>query len=210
MPTINLQPNAGHRFDVGGTGKYLLIRFADENVTLSSDAFREAGIQTGDTIDVADFNAMQFNNRSSAPVKIDYQISDLKVATNATQRITVQRIIEPIQFNASVKVKDGLKVETIAPAALISQRDKVIPAFGKLKLTSNRHKRKQITVQVISDELTALRIGGENVAADCGALVLGSKHAPSALSVDTSAAVFAFNNSSTEARVSVSEITQGD
>ncbi|WP_046030544.1 hypothetical protein [Vibrio vulnificus] len=206
MPIINIQPNDHFDFNVGGAGKYLLIRYADTGVFLASDSFRPSGIQTGDAINVTEFDAVRFENESVSVAKVEYQISDLPVQTNATQNITIQRIIEPIQFEASVKVVDGLKVELIAPNQLVSAQDKTIAPGQTAKVTSNALGRKQTAIQVISDEATTLRIGGANVAENVGALLRGSISAVASMVIESGAEVYVFNGSNTTATVSVTEV----
>lgn len=206
MPIVNIQPNNRFDFNVGGVGKFLLIRFADSGVLLASDDFRASGVQTGDAINVAEFDAMRFENESGEVAKVEYQISDLPVQTNATQNITIQRIIEPIQFEASVKVVDGLQVETIAPAQLNSLADIEISAGQTVKVSSNLLGRKQTAIQVISDDVTLLRVGGANVSASRGAVLNGSILAPAATVIDSSAEVYLHNASGSLAKVSVTEV----
>lgn len=206
MPIVNVQPNNHFAFNVGGKGKFLLIRFADSGVLLASDDFRASGVQTGDAINVAEFDAMRFENESGEVAKVEYQISDLPVQTNATQNITIQRIIEPIQFEASVKVVDGLKVEPLVPSSLNSMSDVEIQAGQRIKVSSNVLGRKKTVIQVISDDVTTLRVGGENVSGNTGALLQGSILAIASVEIDSSADVYLFNASSSLATVSVTEV----
>ncbi|MGR5278804.1 hypothetical protein ACPV5J_19135 [Vibrio rotiferianus] len=206
MPVINVQPNDRFDFNVGGVGKFLLIRFADSGVLLASDDFRASGVQTGDAINVAEFDAMRFENESGEVAKVEYQISDLPVQTNATQNITIQRIIEPIQFEASVKVVDGLQVEVIASSGMDSLPDKTVNAGQTVTINSNKLGRKQTLIQVISDDVTALRVGGAGVSANAGALLKGSINAPASMVIDNAAPVYVHNASATAAKISVTEV----
>lgn len=206
MPVIKIEPKGRFDFNVGGKGKFLIIRNADENVKLASDDFRASGISTGDAINVTEYDEMRFENESDKAAQVDYQISDLPVQTNATQNLTIQRIIEPIQFEASVKVVDGLKVELISPNQLSSLPDKTIQPGQTVKLSSNALGRKQSAVQVISDDVTLLRVGGANVDASSGAILKGSITALASTVIDSAADVYAYNASNTEAKVSVTEV----
>ncbi|MGI2932280.1 hypothetical protein [Vibrio fluvialis] len=207
MPKVTIKPGDIFPFDVGNSGKYLLIRFTDHGVSLGSDNFRSQGIQTGDAINVEAHSVMRFENGTEQTVSVDYQITDLKVATNATQNLVIQRIIDPIQFEASVKVVDGLKVDVIAAASLNSLPDITIQPGETVKVTSNAANREKVAIQVISESVTTLRVGGANVAVNVGALLVGSVNAPASMSVDTSGDVWVFNTSQESvATVAVSEV----
>ncbi|MET2901415.1 hypothetical protein ABXV22_24440 [Vibrio rotiferianus] len=206
MPIINLTSGDSFDFNVSSKGKYLLIRASDSGVVLGSDDFRSTGIQTGDAINVSEFDAMRFENPTDETLRVEYQVSDLPISTNATQNIEIQRIIEPIEFEATVKLEDGLKVEPIAPTRLNSLPDKEIQAGQTVKVTSNETDRKQTVIQVHSDNVTLLRIGGVNVNANTGAILSGSVHAMASTVIDSSADVYLHNTASTVAKVSVTEV----
>ena len=206
MPVINLTSNQNFDFNVSEKGKYLLIRSCDSGVVLGSDEFRSTGIQTGDAINVSEFDAMRFENPTDETLSVEYQISDLPISTNATQNLVIKRIIDPIQFEASVKVEDGLKVEQIAPSQLNSLPDIEIQAGQTVKVSSNELGRKQTTIQVISDRVTLLRVGGADVGADTGAILRGSFDAMASTVIDSSADVYLHNTASEVAKVSVTEV----
>ncbi|MGR5276504.1 hypothetical protein ACPV5J_07485 [Vibrio rotiferianus] len=206
MPVINLEPHGSFDFNVGGKGQYLIIRNAADNVHLASDYFRSSGISTGDAINVSEYDAMRFENGSDSVATVEYQISDLPIQTNATQNLTITRIIEPIQFEASVKVVDGLQVEVIASSGMDSLPDKTVNAGQTVTINSNKLGRKQTLIQVISDDVTALRVGGAGVSANAGALLKGSINAPASMVIDNAAPVYVHNTSATAAKISVTEV----
>ncbi|EIV8467025.1 hypothetical protein MA794_001659 [Vibrio vulnificus] len=208
MPVIKIEPLKRFDFNVGGRGKYLIIRNSSENIKLSSDDFRASGISTGDAINVTEYDAMRFENDGEQVGTVEYQISDLPIQTSATQNLTITRIIEPIQFEASVEVTDGLKVEIIAPSGLRSLPDMNINAGQTVKVSSDAIGRKQTAIQVISDEATTLRIGGANVAANVGALLRGSISAVASMVIESGAEVYVFNDSDTTATISVTEVIE--
>ncbi|NOH85903.1 hypothetical protein F0249_19130 [Vibrio sp. 03-59-1] len=206
MPKIYIQAGASFPFDVAKQGKYLIIRSLTKSVMLESDSFRGLSLDSGDAVDVSEFGAMRFENNHAEAVSIDYQISDLKVQTQAMQNIVVQRIIDPIQFEASVRVEDGLKIELIASSRLSSAPDMTLQAGEVKRVTSNASNRKQTLIQVLSDSPTLLRVGAANVAANIGAVLHGSISAPASTVIDSSADVYLFNASDSSAKVSVTEV----
>ncbi|MCR9640807.1 hypothetical protein NB496_09205 [Vibrio alginolyticus] len=206
MPLVKIEPQGRFDFNVGGKGKFLLIRNTDDGVKLASDDFRASGISTGDAINVAEYDGMRFENDSHVVVEVEYQISDLPIQTSVTQNLTIKRIIEPIQFEASVRVVDGLKVEVIASSGMDSLPDKTINAGQTVSVSSNKEGRKQTLIQVISDDVTTLRVGGAGVSANAGALLKGSINAPASMVIDNAAEVYIHNASAKAAKISVTEV----
>ncbi|SIO96687.1 hypothetical protein [Vibrio spartinae] len=199
-----LQPNTETPITVGGRGKYLIVRSTSAPVFISADGLKPQRLESGDRIQVTEFENMFLTHHSPDIVNFDYQISDLEHKPASTSGLVVQRIIEPIQFEASVRVADGLKVATISSSQMVTRPDIEIAPQTKAKLTSGGYR--QVVMQVISDELTALRVGDFNVSGNRGALVIGSKAAIGSLSFDFSGELYAYNASSTPARLAVLEV----
>ncbi|EKO3677625.1 hypothetical protein M3912_002824 [Vibrio metschnikovii] len=122
------------------------------------------------------------------------------------KNITVQRIIEPIQFEATVNVNDGQKVEVIASSRLNSIADKMLASGEKLRVTSNSQGREKTMIQVLSDEITLLRVGSVDISQNVGAVLVGSVLMPASMVVDSSAAVWVLNTSEKTAKISVTEV----
>jgi len=199
-----LQPNTDTPISVGGRGKYLIVRQTSAPVFIYADGLSPQRLESGDRINVLEFEKMYLNHRQTSAVDFDYQISDLEHKPASTSGLVVQRIIEPIQFEASVKVDDGLKVSIISPKQMSTHPDIEIAPQSKFKLSSGG--AHQITVQVISDELTAVRVGDFNVAGNRGLLVTGNQHATGSISLDFSGELYAYNTSKTKARLAIFEV----
>ncbi|SHO54479.1 hypothetical protein [Vibrio quintilis] len=196
-----IKPNHQTSIAVGGKGRYLIVRSTSAPVFISADGLRPQRLQTGDRINVEQFNQMFVEHRQTSDVNFDYQISDLEHKPAATDDIVIRRIVEPIQFEAHVSVNDGLKVQEITPSLMTALDDVTLPPGQSVRLTAGGFR--QVTVQVISDELTPVRIGGGTVSATRGLLVLGSKSAIGSLSVDFSGAVHAYNASDKTAKLTI-------
>ncbi|ASA54420.1 hypothetical protein [Vibrio gazogenes] len=199
-----LQPNTETPISVGGRGKYLIVRSTSAPVFISADGLSPQRLESGDRINVLEFEKMFLSHHSHKTVNFDYQISDLEHKPASTSGLVVQRIIEPIQFEASVRVEDGLKVATIPSSQMVTHPDIEITPQTKTKLTSGGYR--QVVMQVISDELTDLRVGDFNVSGNRGALVIGSKAAIGSLSFNFSGELYVYNVSSNTARLAVLEV----
>jgi len=208
MPSITIPAGEQFDFDVTAKGRNLLLRSVSKTVFLESDDFRGLILESGDAVDVGDYGEMRFINLHDVAITVSYQISDLNVINQAQQNVIIQRIIEPIQFEASVRVVDGLKVDPMSPSQLFTIADQTIEAGSTLKVSSERTNRKETAIQVISELETTLRIGNSSVNAGSGALLSGSIQNPAAFTVNSSAAVYVHNTSNTAATVAVLEVCE--
>ncbi|WFB46727.1 hypothetical protein [Vibrio coralliilyticus] len=196
-----IKPGTQTPISVGGRGQYLIVRSTSAPVFIGADNLKPQRLETGDRINVAEFDQMFLEHKMDRDVTFDYQISDIEVRPASTSGLVVQRIIEPIEFSATVKVADGLKTEALSPSSMTTTPDLTIAPGTRKKITSGGFR--QVSIQVISDSVTTLRIGDFNVAADRGLLVMGSQHATGALSLDFTGELYAYNTSPSTARLSL-------
>ncbi|CAM3708490.1 hypothetical protein VA7868_02928 [Vibrio aerogenes CECT 7868] len=196
-----VKPSQQIAISVGGRGRYLIVRSTSAPVFISADGLRPQRLQTGDRINVEQFEQMFIEHHQSDDVNFDYQISDLEHKPAATDDIVIRRIVEPIQFEAHVKVDDGLKVKTILPAQMSTFDDITIQPGESVRLTAGGFR--QVTIQVISDEMTKVRIGDKSTGANRGLLVMGSKSAIGSLSIDYTGELYAYNASQTTAILTI-------
>ncbi|MEZ8102222.1 hypothetical protein [Vibrio bivalvicida] len=198
---MELQPNKQTPISVGGKGKYLIVRSTSAPVFIGDDNLRPQRLESGDRINVSEFDKLFLEHKESQTVTFDYQISDLEVRPASTSGLVVQRIIEPIEFSATVSVADGLKVEPLSPAAMTTKPDIEIAPNAKVKICNSGFRK--VSIQVISDEVTTLRVGDFNIASNRGLMVMGSKHATGSLSLEFTGELYAVNTSTSTARLSV-------
>ena len=200
---MELKPNVQTPISVGGQGRYLIVRSSDAPVFISADNLKPQRLESGDRIDITVFNEMYLEHHQPQTVAFDYQVSDIDFRPASTSGLVVQRIIEPIEFSATVRVGDGLKVEQIAPQAPLSKPDRVIRPKTKERIVSPSEGFKSVMVQVISDEYTVLRVGGSNVGAQCGLMVSGYKDATGVISVDCAGDIWVYNASNAPAIIAL-------
>lgn len=198
---MQLQPNTQTPISVGGKGKYLIVRSTSAPVFISSDNLRPQRVESGDRINVSEFDKMFLEHHQSQVVTFDYQISDLEVRPASTSGLVVQRIIEPIKFKATVHVADGLKTESLSSKEMTTKPDIEIAPNEKVKICGSGFR--EVLIQVISDEVTTLRVGDFSVASNRGLMVMGSKHATGSLSLKFTGELYAVNTSTSNARLSV-------
>ncbi|MYM58521.1 hypothetical protein GTG28_04725 [Vibrio sp. OCN044] len=198
---MELQPGTQTPISVGGKGKYLIVRSTSAPVFISADSLRPQRLESGDRINVSEFDKMFLEHKAPQTVAFDYQISDLEVRPASTSGLVVQRIIEPIEFSATVRVEDGLRVEPLSPDTMTTKPDIEIAPNAKVKICNSGFR--QVSIQVISDNVTVLRIGDFNIASNRGLMVMGSKHATGSLSLEYTGELYAVNTSASTARLSI-------
>ena len=119
----------------------------------------------------------------------------------------IDRIREPIQVTASATVENGT-VHVISGANLVISDDVTINAGQAKRLSGLNSERKALLVQVISSSRTQLRLGDSSVSQGRGIVLAGSISAPGSMPVETSGELWAFNESSEPATISVMEVAK--
>lgn len=119
----------------------------------------------------------------------------------------IDRIKEPIQVTASATVENGT-VHVISGANLVISDDVTINAGQAKRLSGLNSERKALLVQVISSSRTQLRLGDSSVSQGRGIVLAGSISAPGSMPVETSGELWAFNESSEPATISVMEVAK--
>lgn len=119
----------------------------------------------------------------------------------------IDRIKEPIQVTASATVENGT-VHVISGANLAISDDVTINAGQAKRLSGLNSERKALLVQVISSSRTQLRLGDSSVSQGRGIVLAGSISAPGSMPVETSGELWAFNESSEPATISVMEVAK--
>ena len=204
-----LQINGTTNFDV--EGRYLEVRSATGEIEISGNGLAVMRLSSGEQVDLHDIEKIKVRNVSGSANIVDLQtFSHLKVGNSVTDvAITnipsIQRIEEAIQVTAQATVENGT-MHVILGTTIADSPDISINAKSKKLLLAANSDRKAVLIQVISSKKTQLRIGGVSVTAGRGAVVAGSINAIGSMPIETSGAIYAFNESSEQAKVAIVEI----
>lgn len=199
---------AGQEFPLSLEGQYLYLRAARGDVDFYRDASGERFTLNRTAVyrvKGGELGRLIVTPRFTGEIEVLTGWGEFNPPSDDSN-LTIQRIIEPIQFEASVNVNDGQKVEVMKPTRLNTLPDRLVSAGERVRVTSNSQGRQSTLLQVISDELTALRVGGSDVSANAGALLVGALDMPASTVIETSAAVWVYNASKTAAKISVTEV----
>ncbi|WP_102796765.1 hypothetical protein [Bowmanella denitrificans] len=206
MPVIKLNP--GQELDIGTPAKFLSVINANGQFVIESPAFGKVAGKVGRQYVLENVGNVTFINPTDGILDIDYEIANIQIfgAGNGTVSIdnkpTIQRIEEAIQVEAQATVEDG-KMRQIQPNVLAAINQQTIPAGAVRQFVPARdNTNRRVTIQVISEALTVLRIGADNTITQTqGAIVAGSLDAIGTAVLDTASAIWLRNTSDTDAIV---------
>jgi len=212
MPKVTIP--AGRSVPIVTTSLYLSIIDATANfgVSFKKEPTPLAG-RIGRQFVLDGTNQVEFVNTSDFDIVVEYESANTRVfgsgsgAVNIANQPTIQRIVEPIDFEATVTFDTGT-VGQLVSTVLNTPAHITIPAGQAAQLIAgNARVGRKIELQVISAELTELYVGADNtIDATKGLMVRGSNNYTGGAVIETESGLWAFNNSSTAAKVAVMEI----
>jgi hypothetical protein len=148
---------------------------------------------------------VQFFNPTDTDIEVDYESANIRIygsgsgSVNIENAPSIQKIIEPIVVNATSTVEDG-KMRLIRANVLIQiEQITLVPNEVKLFVAAREQTSRKVTLQVISDNATELRIGSTNtLTATQGGIIKGSIDAIATAVIENTSAIWLINNSQTE------------
>jgi len=194
------------------SGRYLSIINATAQFQISGD-FGELAGKVGRQYDLVDVSEVLFSNTGESAVTIEFEIANIIVlgAGNGTvtveNEIVVKKIIDGIEVSATVSsIEDG-KVRYIQANVLNQFADVTIPANSAAQLiAANDVTNRRVTMQIISAELTTLRIGKDNtIDATKGTLIRGSINDIFTGVIENTSAIWLYNASDDIATITLQE-----
>lgn len=191
---------------------FLSIINTNSQFSIEAPDFGVLAGKVGRQYELPDTDEVVFINTGDTIVDVEYEVANIKVhgAGNGTvtveNAIVVKRIEEGLSFEATVSTIDDGKVRLI-PANVINVFDDVTiqPNSKKLLIAENDQTNRVVALQNISAQVTSLRIGSTFVSASKGNLIRGSIDAIGSTEIANAAEIWAYNDSDTEATVSVVE-----
>lgn len=170
-------------------------------------------VKSGWILDMAAYPSLDVFNPTDNPITLELESQPVKISAGGGESVfisnkpVIQRIEEAIQVNAQATVENGT-VHIVPGTSINDVQDKTVNAGAKVQLLAANPNRKSVLVQVISATRTDLRIGSSTVAAGRGVYVAGSKAAPGVMPIESTGAIYAFNESNETALLSVTEVVK--
>lgn len=210
---ITLQ--AGQTRSFPTAGRYLNVIAASDSFLISNSAKSLAVItvKAGWIIDLADYASVDIENPSQNAITLELESQNVKISAAGGESVAIsnkpviQRIEESIRVDAQATVENGT-VHIVPGTTINDDVDKTVNAGAKVQLLAANPNRKSVLVQVISATRTDLRIGSYSVTAGRGVYVAGSKSAPGVMPIDSTGAIYAYNESGSLATLSVTEVVK--
>jgi hypothetical protein len=205
---IEITLKAGEKFPVTATSKYLIIRSAGEQIWLSMRGNAEVAIESSDVIELNGINDITLINKSTLPQLIKFQISPFKIDAKV-QTVNVKAIedIVTVQMDRDVNIgavnQDGEWVVGVTSALTNTHKPRVECLAGQATKLFDAGTRKSNRINIRSDQLNGVSLGGSNLVNDSsgGFLDVGMVDY-----MDTSGELWAFNNGGSAVYVDVLEL----
>lgn len=210
---IELDLAIGQKVPLHTDGDYLLLRAATGAIELSKNGGQGYGMMVGETIETKTIDKLILNNVSGALNTVVFESVDFEVKSsgvsgvNVLNKPVIQKIEESINVNAQATVDNG--TVHVIPAGSVSETpDTTINATTGKQLLAANAARKAVIFQVISATKTNVRFGGVNIAAGRGLMAAGSAAAPAVVVLECKGAIHAYNESASQAKISITEVLQ--
>lgn len=209
--TIEVIP-AGRGIQIATSALYMSILDASGAFVIKNPKIGELAGKIGRQFVLEGIEGVEFLNKSSDDVTVEYETANIRIygsgsgGVNIDNAPSIQRIIEPIDFEASVTFDSGT-VAALSPQVFDAKLHVAIPAksAGRLIIASSKNSRK-INLQVISEEDTTLFLGSTSaISADSGLILRGSIAAIGSGTIETETELWAWNDSTTEAKIAIVE-----
>ena len=213
---IEITLNAGEKFPVAATSKYLIIRSAGEQIWLSMRGNAEVAIESSDVIELKGVNDITLINKSTTPQMVKFQLSPFKIDAKV-QTVSVKGIEETV----TVQMPEGVNIGTVNQGGVWFVRQSKDWNVTVLTATSNVHNarveclagqatkifdagvRKSNRINIRSNQNNGVSLGGDNTVNDSsgGFLDVGMVDY-----MDTSGELWAFNSGGSTVYVDVLEL----
>jgi hypothetical protein len=205
---IEITLNAGEKFPVAATSKYLVVRSVGEQIWLSMRGNAEVAIESSDVIELSGVNDVTLINKSTLPQLVKFQISPFKIDAKV-QTVNVKAIEEivTVQMDRDVNIgavnQDGEWVVGVKSALTNTHKPRVECLPGVATKLFSAGARKSNRINIRSDQLNGVSLGGSNLVDDDsgGFLDVGMVDY-----MDTSGELWAFNSGGSSIVVDVLEL----
>jgi len=206
MAVYTLQP--GETRNIQTPSKFLSILELNGLLSISSSSYglKPLRVKPGWQLDLDGIPQVAIENVDNAAVTVELQDAGVKIsgggggAVSVTNKPVIQRIEDPIDFQATVEFNGG-SVELISSNNLNTLPDVLCGINATTQVAAENQTRRTLIIQNQSDEF-AVRVGGNQVSAN-----RGFKLEPGAtVTLSTRAVVFAHNANGTGVSLALTEL----
>jgi hypothetical protein len=200
----------GDRIPVPVSSRWLNIISVIGVCSLDSPSFqlKAIAVKSSRQYDLDGITEVYFENMGNTPCVVEYEVAGIVVTSSGgggvviENRPIIQRIEEAIQVDAQATVEDG-KMRIIRANTLIPINQITIAAGAKKEFVPARESTsRRVTLQVISELETELRVGADStLTATQGAVIKGSIDAIATAVIENTSAVWLINNGLSEATI---------
>jgi len=197
---IEITLNAGEKFPVTATAKYLIVREVGQQVWLNMRNSAEVVIQSSDVVELGSVNDITLINKSTTAQVVKFQISPFKIDVGASKN-TIKAIEERVEVHFDEAFTVG-SVQVLS-ATTNTHQSRVPCLSGQATKLFDAGTRKSCRINIRSDQFNGVSLGGDNTVNDSngGYLDVGMVDY-----IDTSGALWAFNNGDSSVFVDVLEL----
>jgi hypothetical protein len=190
------------------SSRFLSIIELDGQMQIESPAYnlKPVRVKPGWQLDLDGIQEVYIENIDSVAISAELQDAGIRIssggggAVSVTNKPVIQRIEEPMPFNANVTFTEG-SVTLVSPNTLDTLPDKVCGISTSTMLANVSADRTTLIIQNLSDTY-ALRVGGNQVTGNQGFML----EAGGTMSLSTKAAIFAYNANPETVSVSLTEL----
>lgn len=206
MPQYTLQ--VGESRNIQTPSKFLSVLELNGLLSVSSPSYqlKPLRVKAGWQLELDGIQEVTIENVDSVAVTVELQDAGVKItgggggAVSITNKPVIQRIEEPLDFEANVTFNGGA-VELIASNNLNTLPDVSCAINAMTLVAAENQTRQSVIIQNQSNEF-GVRIGGNQVSANRGFVL----EAGATTTLSTRAPVFAYNDNGQAVNVSITEV----
>lgn len=211
MAKIDVLPGKSEMVPV--EGRYLSIIEANQNFVINASSLGDFVGKAGRQYEIGEeLSTVTFHNEGDSLLVVEYDSADIRIfgtgsgTVNIGNKLVVSEIEKSIQVTADATVENG-KMSTIEANNWDTPLDVTLaPGETKLLFAPRDANNRLVSVQVISEQFTEVRLSSSNaIAANQGRRLRGKYTAPASAELSTITAVYARNNGITVATLQIDE-----
>lgn len=186
--------------------RYLHVQSANRPFAISSvnQGMEKTTVKAGFSYDLHGVDIIIIHNNGDDELIIDVESSDLKIVSGSSagveivNTLNVKQIIDPVDTHT----------KSVNPVDVRTFDDVVIAPQTTKKLVDAAVTRYELMVQNISASKTVARVGGVDVSASNGLVLIGSINTPTTMGLSAGGDLYAYNASSEPLTLSVMVVEQ--
>lgn len=206
MPKITI--NANSETVINTAKKWLEFLSMSDELMLDISGDGRIVARVNKSYDVAQYEQLRLVNENNFPVSVRYENRQTTVnstgntAVSLSGPVTIQDIENLVNVAGTVSTKHAVSTTT-------NSYEDIVMASGEVRhIAAQNQYRKEIFIQVISNNETVLRVGDSDVSNSRGLLLFGSEENPNSIILTHQSDVYLMNTSNSQAKIAVYEVLQ--